>query len=93
MEKNLFSQETFEHFADSNLVMVNADFPRQKKNKLPESVTRQNEMLAEQYDKEGLFPLTVLMDADGKVLKRWNGDPGLSPENFIRQIRTIQDAN
>lgn len=92
MEKNLFSQQSFSGFADSNLVMVNADFPRQKKNKLSESVVKQNEILAEQYDKEGVFPLTILMDADGKVLKRWNGDPGLSPESFVAQIRTLQNA-
>jgi thioredoxin-related protein len=93
LEKGVFSQDTFTHFADSNLVMINADFPRLKKNQPDKSVMKQNETLAEQYDKEGHFPYTVLLNSDGKVLKRWDGDPGLSPEDFIQQIRTVKDAN
>jgi thioredoxin-related protein len=93
LEKGIFSQDTFTHFAESNLVMINADFPRQKKNQPDKSVIKQNEMLAEQYDKEGHFPYTVLLDSDGKVLKRWDGDPGLSAEDFIQEIATAKNAN
>ena len=32
MEKNIFSNSVFTTYADGNLIMVNADFPRKKKN-------------------------------------------------------------
>ena len=93
MEKEVFDKDAFAHFADSNLIMVNADFPRQKKNQPEAAIIKQNETLAEQYDKQGHFPYTVLLSPDGKVLKVWDGDPKLSPEEFVRQIRDIQDAD
>lgn len=93
MEKNIFSKDAFAQYADSNLVMINADFPRLKKNQPSKDVVKQNEALAEQYDKEGSFPLTVLLSPDGKVLKRWEGDPAVSPEEFVTQIKSVQNAD
>jgi thioredoxin-related protein len=92
MEKEVFEKDTFSHFANNNLVMVNADFPRQKKN-IDKDKTAQNEALAEQYDKVGHFPFTVLLDADGKVLMAWDGYTGNKPEDFIRDIKTIKGGN
>ena len=93
LEKQVFSQDAFSQFADNKLVMVNADFPRLKKNMPDKDIIKQNEVLAEQYDKQGHFPYTVLLDSDGKVLKAWDGDPGLSPEVFIEQIKTVSNGN
>lgn len=86
MEKEIFNSEAFSAFASEDLVMVNADFPR-KKGSLNQAVIKQNEALAEQYDKEGHFPYTVLLDADGKVLKTWDGYKGNQPDVFIDQIK------
>lgn len=86
MEKDVFNADTFTQFAEDKLVMVNADFPR-KKSGLDKAIIKQNEALAEQYDKEGHFPYTVLLDADGKVLKVWDGYKGDKPEEFIDQIQ------
>jgi hypothetical protein len=35
---------------------------------------------------EGKFPYTLLIDENGKVLKVWDGFPGVSPEVFVSQI-------
>jgi thioredoxin-related protein len=90
MEKELFSRDTFSHFADKSLVMVNADFPRLSRNKQGKTVQTQNEMLAERYNKEGHFPYTVLLNADGKILKAWDGYAGMKPEELIAQINAIR---
>jgi thioredoxin-related protein len=92
MEKEVFEKDTFSHFANNNLVMVKADFPRQKKN-IDKENTAQNEALAEQYDKAGHFPFTVLLNADGKVLMAWDGYQGNKPEDFIRDIKAIKGGN
>lgn len=87
MKKKLFDQDTFQHYATDHLLMVNADFPRQKKNKLSDELIKANEALAEQYNKEGHFPYTILLDANGKVLKVWDGYKDMTPEEFINDIK------
>jgi len=89
-KKEIFDKNQFSKFADSNLVLVNADFPRLRKNDLSIAQKKENEALAEKYNKEGAFPLTILLDANGTILKEWKGYPETSPENFVDQIRSVE---
>lgn len=86
LHKEIFDSKDFTSFAEENLVLVNADFPRLKKNQLSKEQTHLNETLADQYNPEGKFPYTVLIDQDGKVLKSWYGCPDESPRNFIEEV-------
>jgi thioredoxin-related protein len=90
LTREVFQSKTFTDYSDSKLVLVNADFPRQKKNKLDKNQTKMNEALADHYNKTGTFPLTLLLDENGKVLKKWEGNPGLSPEQFVSQLQAIK---
>lgn len=85
-KKDVLSSDTLRQYAVTNLVLVNADFPRMKKNAADKSLAEQNDKLAEQYNHEGIFPYTVLLDANAAVIKAWPGNPGLSPEQFVNQI-------
>src|SRR5258708_30737817 len=82
LRKEILDQPAFMQMADSLLVLVNADFPRNKKNQLSADQQRLNDALADQYNSQGQFPLTLLLNADGKVLKRWEGNPAVRPEVF-----------
>lgn len=93
LRKDYLENETFTKIADDNLVMVNADFPRKKKNLGSSELIKRNEALAEQYNKVGNFPLTLLLDANGKVLKKWVGKPEVSVEKWTTEIKTICDAH
>lgn len=86
MKREIFESAEFNAYATEHLVLVNADFPRQKKNKLPAEQVKLNEVLADKYNKEGLFPLTLLLDENGNVLKKWSGNPGLNTQQFIAQF-------
>jgi len=86
LTKEVFGSPEFEKFASQNLVLVRADFPRQKKNQLEKTQIVLNESLADQYNKKGIFPLTVLIDSKGKVIKEWEGFQP-STEKFIADIR------
>jgi thioredoxin-related protein len=85
LKKDVFESPEFEAFAGQNLVLVRADFPRQKKNQLPKEQVALNEALAEQYNPKGSFPLTVLLDENGKVVKEWEGYQASVPV-FIAEI-------
>jgi len=93
MEKGLFDTETFCHFAANDLVLVKADFPRLKKNQLSKKQTALNEALAEKYNPHGTFPLTLLVDKEGKVLKEWEGLPGVTAEGFVDQLKAAEHAH
>jgi len=92
LKKDIFESATFVNYAEENLVLVNADFPRLKKNMLSKELQKQNEALADTYNSNGAFPLTLLLDAEGKVLKKWEGLPAMSPEEFTNDIKAATDA-
>lgn len=75
LKKDVFESAEFGQFATDHLVLVRADFPRKSKNQLDASQTAHNEALAEKYNPQGKFPFTVLLDANGRVLKSWDGYP------------------
>jgi len=89
MKKEIFESDAFENYASGNLVLVRADFPRDKKNQLPKEQTAKNEALADKYNPDGKFPLTVLVNADGKVLKQWEGLPQKTPGQFVDEIKSV----
>ncbi len=91
LHKEVFVLADFTKLANEKLVLLNADFPRAKKNQLPPAQQKLNDDLAEKYNDKGAFPLTVLVDQNGKVIKSWDGFPA-SPVEFIADIQqTIQD--
>jgi thioredoxin-related protein len=90
--KEILETATFESFASDHLVLVRADFPRQKKNLLSKEQTKLNEQLADKYNPDGKFPYTLLIDEHGKVVKDWDGFPNESPEKFVEQISEITNA-
>ncbi|GAA4276445.1 thioredoxin family protein [Aquimarina mytili] len=66
LEKQILDTQEFQRSVKDNYVLVKADFPRKKKNQLPEAVQTQNKKLAEMYNKSGGFPLVVVLDNTGK---------------------------
>lgn len=92
LKKDVFETGTFQNFATEKLVLVRADFPRLSKNKLSPQQTEHNEALAEKYNPEGKFPYTLLIDANGKVVKTWDGYTNTPPEEFISQINKITNT-
>ena len=51
-----------------------------------------NEELASKYNPDGKFPYTILMTADGKLLRQWDGLPDISGKQFVDEIKkTMQN--
>ena len=92
LKKTIFENESFTTYAAENLVLVNADFPRQAKHKLSADQKKINEELAEKYNPEGKFPYTVLITSDGKIVKQWDGLHDVSPDQFVDEIKQVDVA-
>ena len=89
LRKEILESTTFENYASEHLVLVRADFPRQKKNQLPKEQVKLNEALADQYNPEGKFPFTLLVDEHGKILQTWDGFPNETQQQFVSDIDQI----
>lgn len=86
-KKFIVNTPEFQTFATENLVIYNADFPRLSKNKLAKEVEKENETLADKYNSKGIFPLILLLDSDGNVVKKWEEFPKETVEEFIGKLK------
>ncbi len=93
LRKEILDVPDFSKLADSTLVLVNADFPRMKKNQLSKEQQALNDKLADQYNAKGQFPLTLLLTAEGKQLQQWEGNSGVKPAEFAAQVKAAIDAD
>lgn len=87
MKRDVFESEVFKQYAEENLVLLRADFPRLKKNQPAKEQVQHNEALAEKYNSQGKFPFTVLLDASGTVIKTWDGYSNQTPDDFVKQLQ------
>ncbi len=85
LDREIWSTDTFKEYAKSNYVMLQADFPRKKKNALSESQTKANAELAETYNNNGVFPLVVVLDNKGKVLGKTSYKK-TTPKAYIEEL-------
>ncbi len=92
LRSEILESAKFENYAADHLVLVRADFPRQKKNQLPKDQVKRNEALADKYNAEGKFPFTLLVDETGRVLKTWDGFPNETPDQFVWDISNMIDS-
>jgi len=86
MKKEVFESDNFISKSETQLVLVRADFPRAKKNQLSPEQIKHNEALAEKYNPDGKFPFTLLLDANGSVVKEWDGYVFGSQDKFIAEL-------
>ena len=88
LEKEIWESPSFIQYAEQYYVLFRADFPKRKKNKLPEMIQKLNDRLASKYNSKGYFPLVVVLDAKGKV-KGQLGYEKLTPEAYIALIEQL----
>lgn len=88
LDREIWSTDAFKSYAKEHYVMLQADFPRKKKNALPEKLAKANAQLAESYNKQGIFPFVVLLDANGDVLGQTSYKK-TSPEGYIKHLESF----
>lgn len=86
LDKSVFQQQEFKNFATKNLVLLSADFPMKKKNRLSKEQTEHNESLAKKYNKKGVFPTVLLLDHTGFVKAEMDASEH-DVKKFINEIK------
>lgn len=88
LEKEIWSSEEFKTYSNQHFVLLKADFPKKKANKLSKEQQDKNDLLAEKYNQNGYFPLVVVLDKTGKVLGT-TGYKNLSPAEYIKLLSSF----
>lgn len=68
LEKEIWENKTFINYASDHLILYRADFPKRKKNQLPEDLQQQHNRLAEAYNPNGYFPYVIVFSSELKIL-------------------------
>ncbi len=89
LDKEVWSTEEFQELAEGHFVMLKADFPRKKQNKLSDTQQQKNNQLAEKYNQQGNFPLVVLLDQQGSVLGI-TGYKRVSPQEYFHHLTSFE---
>jgi thioredoxin-related protein len=89
LEKVVWKSPEFQVEADKNWVIYRADFPNKRKNQPSPEMVESNNKLAEKYNKNGIFPLVLLLDSKGKVIGK-TGFKNVSAQDYIKLIHSFK---
>ena len=87
LRKNVLSTPEFMDYAKNNLVLVDVDFPKHKE--LPKAQKDANDALAQKYGVEG-FPTVIVLNSDGKEIKKSSGYDGQTGKEFVAELKKLQ---
>jgi thioredoxin-related protein len=89
MDKEILESEDFKSYANTALIFINADFPRLKKHQLSPGAQKENDELAEKYNSDGVFPCTLLLDSNGKIIRTWKGYYTKGAMAFTEEVKEL----
>ena len=87
LRKNVFSSPEFMEYAKKNLALVDVDFPIHKA--VPAAQKEANDALAQKFGVTG-YPTVVVLNSDGKEIKKSSGYEGQSAKEFIAELHKLQ---
>lgn len=90
LEKNIWQSEEFKKESAEKWVLLKLNFPRKKANQLSEEQTNHNRTLAEKYNREGSFPLVIIMQPDGQILGKL-GFKNVKPKEYIALMEAFEN--
>jgi thioredoxin-related protein len=84
LNREVFSTQKFKDYADTNLVLLEVDFPQRKPQ--PAEQKQANQALQQQYQIEG-YPTIIVLNPEGKKVGTLGYQPG-GPTRFIAEWKT-----
>ncbi|MDA7506518.1 thioredoxin family protein [Akkermansiaceae bacterium] len=89
LHKDVFSKKSFIDSAKKNFILVELDYPR--KGDQSKELKAQNKELAKKY-KIRAYPTVLLLDANGKVFKKVEGNPDFTVKSMNEMLKTSLSA-
>ncbi len=85
LERRVLASDTFSKFAEENLVLMKADFPRAPQN---EAIKQQNLKLRDQFQVEGYPTVFVLNASSGDIYFKQSAFRGQTPQQYVNEIKS-----
>ncbi|MGL5113230.1 MAG: thioredoxin family protein [Flavobacterium sp.] len=89
LDKLVWKSEAFKQESEKKWIIYKADFPKKKANQLSPELTLSNQKLAEKYNRNGSFPLVVVLDKFGKV-QGMTGFKNVTAGEYIQLIHSLE---
>lgn len=86
LEKNVLESEEFLTYAQDNYVLVKQDF---KSSNSPESL-EENLLIVEKYNKDGFFPLLVMINKNAKIVGQLGTYNNETPSQYISKLKSAK---
>lgn len=90
LDNLVWKSEAFKLESEKKWILYKADFPKKKANQLPKELAESNNKLAEKYNKNGSFPLVILLDNSGKIIGM-TGFKNISSTEYIELIHSLEN--
>lgn len=88
LDREIWSTEDFKAYAKEHFVLLKADFPKKKANRLSKEQQDKNDMLAEKYNQRGYFPMVAVLSPQGKVVGT-TGYKKMSPLEYAKLLSSF----
>lgn len=86
LEKNVLQTDEFLSYAKSNFVLVKQDFKSNAGN------MEENLLIVEKYNKDGFFPLLVVINKNAKILGQIGAYNNESPAAYVAKLQSIKKS-
>ncbi len=86
LDNEVFSKKAFREYAEENLVLVLADFPRDDSKQSAE-LKKQNQGLADKFSVRG-FPTVYILNPDGDAVAKTGYQAG-GPEAYVEHVKQL----
>jgi thioredoxin-related protein len=91
-KEDVLTHSSFTKFAYGKLNVLYLDFPAKKKNKLSKEQQAHNEALAEEFNRNGVFPKIILLNSKAEVVSEIPYE-GQQANEFIANVKTKMNSN
>jgi thioredoxin-related protein len=85
LDKNVLQSPEFINYAKDNFVLVKQDFGHSSAENLEENL-----LIVEKYNKDGLFPLVVILNKNAKILGQVGAYNNETPAQYLARLQSIK---
>jgi len=89
LDNVVWKSEAFKNESDKNWVIYKADFPKKKTNQLTAEQAENNKKLAEKYNRNGSFPLVILLNKNEELIGM-TGFKNISASDYIHLLHSLE---
>lgn len=87
LEKRVLRSPEFLHYANDNYVLVKEDFSLENAADM-----EANLLIVEKYNKDGFFPLVVVINKNAKVMGQIGAYNNESPQQYLVKLQSIKKS-